>query len=214
MTKTMSESDILSLISADPWMMHIIDLAAKTAAEHNLPDWMIGAGFVRNKVWDHIHGYDSAAGDDFSSIPVHLRPSRRCYDSDHVPTSDIDLIYFDPARADASAEAADEALSREMTEKTGIPWEIVNQSYTHAWHNRGPYASATDALADWVETATCIAVSRDACGALRLHAPHGVSDLVHGRIRKNERCSDAASFALRVSRKRWLEIWPRLEVVR
>ncbi len=187
----MSESDILSLISADSWMMHVIDLAAHVAAEHNLPDWMIGAGFVRNKVWDHIHGYDR----------------------DHVPTSDIDLIYFDLARADAAAEAADEALSREMTEKTGISWEIVNQSYTHAWHNRGPYASATDALADWVETATCIAVSRDARGALRLHAPHGVSDLVHGRIRKNERSPDYASFALRVSRKRWLEIWPKLEVV-
>jgi hypothetical protein len=191
MNRIMTESDILSLISSDPWMMQVIDMAEKTAAHHGLPDWMIGAGFVRNKVWDHIHGYNH----------------------DHVPTSDIDLIYFDPARADAAAEAADEALSKEMTEKTGIPWEIVNQSYTHAWHNRGPYASATDALADWVETATCIAVSRDARGALRLHAPHGVSDLVHGIIRKNERCSDAASFALRVSRKRWTEIWPRLEVV-
>ena len=187
----MSESDILSLISADPWMMRVIDMAAQTAAEHGLPDWMIGAGFVRNKVWDHIHGY------------------RR----DKVPTADIDLIYFDPARADRAAQAADKALSKALTEKTGIPWEVVNQSYTHAWHNRGTYASATDALADWVETATCIAVSRTARGALRLNAPFGIDDLVRGIVRKNERCSDGAHFAERVSSKRWTEIWPRLEVV-
>lgn len=174
----MSESDILSLISADPWMMRVIDMAARTAAEHGLPDWMIGAGFVRNRVWDHIHGY------------------RR----DKVPTADIDLIYFDPARADRAAQAADEALSKALTEKTGIPWEVVNQSYTHAWHtwrNGEPYASATDAIARWPETATCIAVSRPARGALRLHAPLGIDDLVRGIVRKNEHCSDGAHFAER-----------------
>jgi len=64
----MTESDILNLIKSDPWMMRMLN----TAASMNLPDWLIGAGFVRSKVWDHLHGYTTES-----------RPT------------DIDLIYFD-----------------------------------------------------------------------------------------------------------------------
>jgi hypothetical protein len=34
-------------------MMDILHIAEKL----KLPDCMIGAGFVRNKVWDHLRGY-------------------------------------------------------------------------------------------------------------------------------------------------------------
>ncbi len=61
---------LLDLIRADPWMMRIL----RAAAALDLPEWMIGAGFVRNKVWDHLHGFANA----------------------EVQTADIDLIYFDP----------------------------------------------------------------------------------------------------------------------
>jgi uncharacterized protein len=43
--------------------------AARTLA---LPDWCIAAGFVRNRVWDHLHG---------------IVPARA--------PADIDVIYFD-----------------------------------------------------------------------------------------------------------------------
>ena len=49
----MTEQDILKIIENDKWMMDILHVAQKL----NLPDWMIGAGFVRNKVWDYLHGY-------------------------------------------------------------------------------------------------------------------------------------------------------------
>ena len=32
-------------------MMNVLNEANKL----NLPDWVIGAGFLRNKVWDYLH---------------------------------------------------------------------------------------------------------------------------------------------------------------
>ena len=65
----MNDRDILNLIREDDWMMNILSIAERL----NFPDWVIGAGFVRNKVWDYLHGF-----------------SRK-----EVATADIDLVYYD-----------------------------------------------------------------------------------------------------------------------
>jgi hypothetical protein len=66
---THSEADIAELIHADSWMMDVL----RAAETLDLPDWWIGAGFLRNKVWDAIENKVS-------------QPSR-----------DVDLVYFNPA---------------------------------------------------------------------------------------------------------------------
>ena len=180
----MTEQEILELIQNDSWMMSII----QNARSLNLPDWMIGAGFVRNRVWDYLHGYKNK----------------------EVPTADIDLIYFDQNNID---EKADMRLSKKMKEKTGVNWEIVNQAYTHKWHNREPYKDTEDALADWVETPTCVAVSMTQGGNLKLYAPLGVDDLVNLIVRRNEKCSDFKSYKSRATSKKWKEKWPKLTIL-
>ena len=40
----MTEKDIIKIIEEDKWMMNIL----KIAQDLNLPNWMIGAGFIRN----------------------------------------------------------------------------------------------------------------------------------------------------------------------
>lgn len=179
-----NEEDILKIIYSDKWMMEILGIAKSL----NLPGWMIGAGFVRNKIWDYLHGYKN----------------------DKVPTADIDLIYFDNQRV---SEDSDIELSRMMREKTGIGWEIVNQAYTHKWHNRQPYKDTEEALADWVEVATCVAVSLDDTGLLHLHAPLGIEDLINLVVRKNPRCSDPDSYLDRVTSKGWKDKWPKLHII-
>ncbi len=87
----MTEQDILNLINEDKWMMDTLHTAEKL----DLPNWLIGAGFVRNKVWDYLHGYQK----------------------EKVDTNDIDLVYFDPNGND---EDADEKLSKELETKTGF----------------------------------------------------------------------------------------------
>ncbi len=42
----MTTEDIINLVAADSWMMDVLHQAEKL----NLPNWMIGAGFLRNKV--------------------------------------------------------------------------------------------------------------------------------------------------------------------
>lgn len=180
----MTEKDILNIIEQDAWMTDVL----RHARDINLPDWMIGAGFVRNKVWDYLHGFKH----------------------DTVQTPDIDLIYLDRDHAD---KEADEKLSAHAKELTGINWEIVNQAYTHDWHGRNPYMSTEQALADWVETPTCVAVSMRGDGSLKLYAPHGISDLVSLIVRRNPASIDVASYKQRVVSKKWQEKWPRLHVI-
>jgi len=178
----MTEQSILDLIKGDPWMMNIIT----TASSLNLRDWMIGAGFVRNKVWNYLADIE-----------------RRTVD-----TSDVDLIYFDP---DGNNQISDEKLSIEMRNKTGIDWEIVNEFYTHTRDGLSPYVSTEDALSRWPETVTAIAVTLDAGEQLRLVAPYGIHDLVNFIVRKSPKFDGGNDRILeRVSKKKWQEKWPMI----
>ena len=145
----MTGQDILDLISKDEWMMSVL----RIAEDLNLPDWLIGAGFVRNKVWDYLHGYNKP----------------------QVDTADIDLVYFDPNGND---ENADKTLSQELNAKTGLHWEVVNEAHAHKWYTikPPPYTSTEDAVSKWPETAKCIGVKLEN-GKLKLIAPYGIDDL-------------------------------------
>jgi len=180
----MDEQDILNLIENDMWMMDILNIAEGL----NFPDWVIGAGFVRNKVWDYLHGYSNSK----------------------VDTNDIDLVYYDPKRND---QKADEELSQKLKKQTGIDWEIVNQVYAHAWNSLPPYKSMEDAISKWPETATCIGV-RIENGKLKIIAPHGIDDLVNLIIKPSPEFPNGLKrVKSRAKEKQWLEKWPKLQIV-
>ena len=128
----MTEQEILNLIENDRWMMGILHTAKKL----NFPDWAIGAGFVRNKVWDCLSGNIKEG----------------------VDTNDIDLVYFDP---NGNNQKADEKLSEELRKRTGINWEIVNEFYAHKWNNLPAYKSTEDAIFQWPETVSAVGVTLD-----------------------------------------------------
>ncbi len=177
----MTEKDILNLISEDKWMMDILHTAEKL----NFPDWVIGAGFIRNKVWDHLHGFS--------------RPQ--------IDTADVDLVYYDQNGND---QKTDEALSKKLKEETGIEWEIVNEAYAHKWNNLPPYRSTEDALSQWPETATGIGVKIEN-GELRLVAPYGIDDLVNLVVRPSPKFPDGIERVKeRAAKKKWFEKWPKL----
>lgn len=181
----MHEDDIRRMVQEDVWMMQVL---TEAQALH-LPDWLIGAGFLRNKVWDHLHGMRRSVAD----------------------THDIDLVYFDAENAD---EAGDVLRSKNMKGKLGLDWEIVNQAYTHVWHDRMvPYRNTSEALAEWVETATCVGVTL-VDGELRIVAPHGIEDLVNLVVRPTP-ChqKNLDLFHKRITSKKWLEKWPKLKVI-
>jgi len=180
----MDEQDILNLIKKDKWMMDILKIAEKL----NFPDWIIGAGFVRNKVWDHLHG--------FSNLKV--------------DTNDIDLIYFDPK---GNNEKKDGQLSQKLKEQTGIDWEIKNQVYMHKKNKVSPYKSTMDALSKWPETATALGVRLENDN-LKIIAPHGINDLINLIIRPCPKFSGGIKgVEKRMEKKQWLKKWPKLKFV-
>jgi hypothetical protein len=176
----MTEKDILDLIKSDPWMMDVISKAEKL----NLKNWIIGAGFVRNKVWDYLHNINSKR-------------------------TDVDLVYYD---INGNNEKEDEILTDKLKKETGINWEIVNEYYAHVWNNFKPFKSTEDAISTWCETATGVGVTTKD-GDLKLVTPHGIYDLVNLILKPSPAFMNNVDFVKeRIKNKKWLETWPKLKL--
>lgn len=178
---------LFSLVSNDPWRMD----ALRAVRDLGLPDGWIGAGFVRALVWDHLSGYEAPTKVD-----------------------DIDVIYFNPANADESAEKAyDEQLTARLP---GLPWSCKNQSRMHLkFGNGAPYQSTEDGLRHWLETPTAVALRLDNDNVLHVLAPFGLDDLFALRIRPTPYAiaHKPAAYAERVRTRPWRALWPKLEIV-
>lgn len=189
----MNEKDIIELVKKDDWMMDIL----RTVKKLNLPDWWIGAGFVRSKVWDHIHNYKT-----------------------RTPIPDIDVIYFDKSDFSKSDEKSESTKSEDKyqgilkTMMSNTNWSVINQARMHSFHKQKPYKTSEEGLSYWVETATCIGVKLDTKDNLILTHPHGIDDLVSLVLRPTPGSyKDTKKFDERVSKKEWLKKWPNLKVV-
>lgn len=158
--------------------------------ELGLPDCWIGAGFVRNAVWDHLHE----------------RPPT-------PPTGDVDVIWFDPARAHRRVDEEHEASLR--AREPDIAWSLKNQARMHHRNGDPPYASATDAMRYWPETATAVAVRRTGGDRCEVAAPFGTDDLLGLVLRPGPAFlgEKRSVYASRLHSKRWTTIWPLLREV-
>jgi hypothetical protein len=179
----MTKGDIIKLIQSDAWMMQIL----QSVGNLGLNDWWIGAGFVRSKVWDSLHGF-----------------------SKRTPIPDIDIIYFDKTANPIEDEKIKWTLLKRQFPT--IKWSVTNEAYRHLKLNRKPYKSSTEALSEWVETATCIGVRLENSKII-LTAPWGISDLVNLVLRPTKRYeNNLALFYKRVGGKEWLKKWPKLKI--
>ena len=157
-----------------------------------LPDAWIGAGFVRNAVWDALHGLPFGAN----------------------PPGDVDVVWFDPARASVAEDDAVEALLRMAW--PGLPWSVRNQVRMAARNGDAPYISTLDAMAHWTDTATAVAARLGPSG-VEVAAPWGVDDLLAGVVRPTPVAAvdpvRRAAFARRIEAKGWLRRWTGLRVL-
>lgn len=161
----------------------------RAVAAHGPLDAWIGAGFLRNAVWDALAGHDP----------------------DATPPADLDVVFFDAADISAARDAAAEA--RLAAAAPGLPWSVTNQARMHARHGHPPYRDLADALAHWPETATAIAV-RIGRDGVEILAPYGLTDLLAliARPTPAHRARPAAMLS-RIAAKKWMARWPGLEVV-
>lgn len=152
-----------------------------------LPGWCLGAGFVRNLVWDKLHGYEEP-----------------------TPLSDIDLIYFDPGEISSEKDLEIEAHLKSIAD---FSWSVKNQARMHVRNNDQPYTSTSHAMSYWVEVETAIG-ARLSNNNIKLLAPFGVGSLLSNKVTLNEKRPKPDDFGRRIEDKKWLQTWPQLTVVR
>ena len=160
--------------------------ALQLAASLGLNDWCLSAGFLRNLVWDHMHGYKM-------TTPLH----------------DIDLIYFNPD--DVSAQS-DKAFESRLKQRSAHPWSVKNQARMHLRNGDHPYTSTEHAMRFWVEIETAVGVRLEPDKQIRLLAPFGLEALFNNSITLNSLRPKPEAFRARIEAKQWLKRWPLLKV--
>lgn len=189
-SETKYQQRLVELARETPWFMEALVAARQLA----LPEWCIGAGAVRNLVWDSLHGKSS--------------PS---------PLADVDVAYFDAT--DTSPQRDQELQGRLQALDPRFPWEVTNQAGVHQWfeeyfgHAVEPLCSLEEAVASWPEFATAVGISLGPDNALQVIAPHGLEDLFAIVVRRNPARVSVETYRQRIAQKRYRERWPQVTVV-
>ncbi len=173
--------ELFSMIFHDFWMMEIL----RVVRDLKLDDSWVGAGFIRNKVWDVRHGFE------------------------RTELNDIDVLYFN---SETLTENEDVKIERYLKEQhPGINWSVKNQARMHIHNRHFPYKNCEDAVARWPETATAIAVRLNFNHDLELIAPYGLDDLFHLYLKRSPLSTDTL-FQARLEKKQWQKQWPQLVI--
>ncbi|MDR5887340.1 nucleotidyltransferase family protein [Vreelandella janggokensis] len=160
--------------------------ALKIAAGQRLPGWCLAAGFVRNLVWDKLHGFETKTA-----------------------LNDIDLIYFNP---EDISDSRDHRIEQNLREVSTFPWSVKNQARMHETNMDCLYTSTADAMSYWVEVETAVGAALDDGEDVILVAPFGIKPLFDYTITLNPKRPKPTDFSARIFGKRWLQAWPRLVV--
>lgn len=180
----MDHADTLQgLLLNDPLRME----ALKSVARLGLRDCWIGAGFVRDAVWDYLHGHDVTA-----------------------PAGDVDVLRFGATSILGKVDR--EIESRLCHAMPTLRWSVKNQARMHLRNCDAPYDSVADAMRNWPETATALAVRLAPSGNIEINAPYGLDDLFALRLCPSPafQTNKLPIFFHRVSSKRWMQRYPLL----
>jgi hypothetical protein len=188
------QAKLIDMTQQNAWLMQ----ALRTVRELGLASWCIGAGAVRNMVWDCLH---------------------ECLHDGQAPSNlpDVDVVYFDAQRIGDEHDAALQARLRAAL--PDVPWEVTNQAGVHLWfedyfgHAVVLLNSLEEAVASWPEYATSVGLRLEADDSLTVIAPHGLDDLFGLVVRRNPVRVSVETYRERVAQKRYAERWPRVTVV-
>ena len=150
------------------------------------PEWAIGAGALRNLVWDHLTG--------------------RCN-----PAADVDVVFF----GGAAEEEVERCLRARMPAVPWQAKDqaLVHTWYERVFgYAVESLTSLEDAVATWPEFCTSVAVRLLPDDRLNVIAPHGLEDLFGLVLRRNPRRVTAEIFSRRLASKRIEERWPGVTI--
>ena len=199
------------IIKRDPFKMRCLR-ALRTLA---LPQGYIGAGFVRNAIWDELHQKVS---------PTPLNDIDVVYFCDEVtvPHSSAERKHTNASLSQLAAQSEvlslvkskEQAIERELTRLVPqATWQVKNQARMHMAHNHSAYRSCDDAISYWIERETCVAVRLLANDDVDVLAPFGLEANFAGTISINPKYPRPEVFEQRVVSKNWRKVCPLLKVV-
>ena len=175
-----NEKQLITIVQSDPWMMNILEIVSNLG----LHDCWIGAGFVRNKVWDHLHQLQ------------------------RTNLNDIDIIHYNSKDTSKTVDLEIENLLKKQYPENN--WSVKNQARMHLKHGHAPYKNNIEALSHWPETATAIAI-RWHNQQIELIAPYGLNDLFQLKVKPTPNF-DQKVVIDRVQSKNWLQNWNLLRM--
>ena len=175
------ENELLRIIESDKWMIKIL----KSVRDLKLNDCWIGAGFVRNKIWDEKHK------------------------KNRTELNDIDVIYFDKSNLTKDYDIQIENKLRKLNSK--LNWSVKNQSRMHIRNGHEQYTNCNEAISFWPETATSIAVRLNFKNKIEYIAPYGLEDLFNLLVVSTPNF-DLTIYKNRIEKKNWKEKWKELEI--
>lgn len=185
------ETKLLAILKEHPWFMAALD----AVFDLGLPQWCIGAGVIRNIVFDHLDGATT------------------------TPIRDVDVAYFDMSDLTGHADRRYEDILKQRMPH--VPWEVTNQAAVHLWFHKKfgyrvpPVDGIVEAVATWPETCTAVAVTKTkGLGEeFRVYAPCGLEDLFEMVIRRNPERIDVRTYNARILTKRYDRCWKSVKII-
>lgn len=177
------------IILSNAGLMRLLEIARKL----DLPNWYIGAGTVRNIVWDVLHGYEPQM------------------------SSDVDLVYYSDLKIHSNMDKVYEAALNDETH--GFMWDVNNQFYVDTWYEEytgiplAKLKSCEEGISIWPDTSTAIGVRLDEFNNIIIFAPFGLEDLFELKVRWNNKIVSYDIFSQRIKNKRFIERWPKLNII-
>ncbi|RSC93962.1 nucleotidyltransferase family protein [Tenacibaculum singaporense] len=179
--KTDFTPEFINIIKNDAWMLRILE----TVRSLHLPDCWIGAGFVRNKIWDYKHN------------------------SKRTSLNDVDVIYFDKSNITKARELTLEEQLKVIN--SSVNWSVKNQARMHIRNGHSPYKNCLEAISYWPETATSIAIQLNSDNQIEYIAPYGLDDVFNLVVRPTPNF-DLTMYRNRIASKKWEGTWDRLVI--
>jgi len=173
--------EFIKIIKADNWMIEVLEIVRNL----NLNDCWIGAGFIRNKIWDYKHGFD------------------------RTTLNDVDVIYFDTCKTSREDDIRIEYQLNNILPE--INWSVKNQSRMNIRNGHKQYANCNEAISFWPETATSIAVKLNSENNIEYIAPYGLDDLFNLLVVPTP-SFDLKTYTLRIKKKSWDKKWKKLNI--
>lgn len=180
------EQRFIKIIKNDNELMRLLNIVRKL----DLPDAFIGAGAVRNLVWDSLHKYGN-----------------------RTFLNDVDVVYFNSKNITPEVDLKIWKKLCEIDSRTN--WNVFNQARSHIKNKfRNKAYSTEEGIASWSETATCIGVRLNKDNSLTICAPHGLDDLMNLVVKAVPKpYQDLKLYNKRIEEKDWIKTWPKLQII-